>query len=183
MKEVAPLPGEEAIYAWITSVWDAASQNPGTRKVLVESFRGAEEELVKPLIHFQYVGKVIGNGWTSVTNAAEFGTDYLSRTAVSRSTMYSNTAAETQYHLRELDSEGQPLDGNNQYTVTFPKGQLPPVKGFWSLTVYNEEKLFFANPLNRFSLGTKNTTLKYAPDGSLTIYLGAKSPGKENEMN
>jgi hypothetical protein len=57
MKEVAPLPGEEAIYAWITSVWDAANQNPGTRKVLVESFRGAEEELVKPLIHFQYVGK------------------------------------------------------------------------------------------------------------------------------
>ena len=183
MKEVAPLPGEEAIYAWITSVWDAANQNPGTKKVLVESFRGADEELVKPLIHFQYVGKAIGNGWTTVTNAAEFGTDYLNRTAVSRSTMYSNTAAETQYHLRELDSEGQPLDGNNQYTVTFPKGQLPPVKGFWSLTVYNEEKLFFANPLNRFSLGTKNTTLKYAPDGSLTIYLGAKSPGKENEMN
>ena len=49
--------------------------------------------------------------------------------------MYSNTAAETQYHLRELDSEGQPLDGNNEYTVTFPKGQLPPVKGFWSLTI------------------------------------------------
>ena len=36
---------------------------------------------------------------------------------------------------------------------------MPPVKGFWSLTLYNEEKFFFANPLNRFSLGTKN---KYA---------------------
>ena len=73
MKEVAPLPGEEAIYAWITSVWDAASQNPGTKKALVESFRGAEEELVKPLIHFQYIGKAIGNGWTSVTECCGVG--------------------------------------------------------------------------------------------------------------
>ena len=90
--------------------------------------------------------------------------------------MYANTAAETQYDLRQLDSEGKPL-------VTFAKGQVPPVKGFWSLTVYNERKFFFPNPLNRFSLGTKNKTLKYAPDGSLTLYLGAKTPGAENEAN
>ena len=142
-----------------------------------------DEEVLKPLIHFQYNGRAVGNGWTTVKNAAEFGTDYLNGNAVSRSTMYSNTAAETQYHLREFDSEGKPLDGNNQYTITFPKGHLPPVKGFWSLTLYNEEKLFAANSLNRFSLGTKNKTLKYAPDGSLTLYLGAKSPAKGNEEN
>ena len=57
------------------------------------------------------------------------------------------------------------------------------MKGFWSLTLYNEEKFFFPNALNRFSLGTKNKTLKYAADGSLTLYLGAKSPGQENEAN
>ena len=51
------------------------------------------------------------------------------------------------------------------------------------MTLYNEEKFFHANALNRFSLGTKNKTLKYAADGSLTLYLGAKSPGKENEAN
>ena len=55
------------------------------------------------------------------------------------------------------------------------------MKGFWSLTLYNDEKFFFPNALNRFSLGTKNKTLKYAADGSLTLYLGAKSPGQENE--
>ena len=37
--------------------------------------------------------------------------------------------------------------------------------------------------MNRFSLGTKNKTLKYGEDGSLTLYLGAKSPGKEHEAN
>ena len=57
------------------------------------------------------------------------------------------------------------------------------MKGFWSLTLYNDQKFFFPNALNRFSLGTKNKTLKYAADGSLTLYLSAKSPGEENEAN
>ena len=183
MKEVPPLPGEEALYGWIASVWDAAAKNPDTKKALIESFVAADKELVEPLFQFQYNGRAIGNGWTVPANAAEWGTDYLNRTAISKSSMYQNTAAETQYNLREFDSEGKPLDGNNQYTVTFAKGQVPPVKGFWSLTLYNDEKFFFPNPLNRFSLGTKNKTLKYAADGSLTLYLGAKSPGKDNEPN
>ena len=51
------------------------------------------------------------------------------------------------------------------------------------MTLYNDHKFFHPNPLNRFSLGTKNKTLKYDADGSLTLYLGAKSPGAENESN
>ena len=183
MKEVPPLPGEEALYGWIASVWDAAAKNPETKKALIESFAAADEELVKPLFQFQYNGRPVGNGWNVPANASAWGTDYLNRTAISKSSMYQNTSAETQYNLRELDSEGKPLDGNNQYTVTFAKGQVPPVKGFWSLTLYNDVKFFHPNALNRFSLGTKNKTLKYAADGSLTLYLGAKSPGTENEAN
>jgi hypothetical protein len=38
MKEVPPLPGEEALYAWIGSVWDAAAKDPATKQALVESF-------------------------------------------------------------------------------------------------------------------------------------------------
>lgn len=183
MKEVPPLPGEEALYRWIASVWEAAAKNPDTKKALIESFAAAEKELVEPFFQFQYNGRAVGNGWTVPANAAEWGTDYLNRTAISKSSMYQNTSAETQYNLREFDSEGKPLDGNSQYTATFAKGQVPPVKGFWSLTLYNDEKFFFPNALNRFSLGTKNKDLKYAADGSLTLYLGAKSPGKENETN
>ena len=144
MKEVPPLPGEEALYGWIASVWDAAAKNPETKKALIESFAAADEELVKPLFQFQYNGRSVGNGWTVPANASEWGTDYLNRTAISKSSMYQNTSAETQYNLRELDSEGKPLDGNNQYTVTFAKGQVPPVKGFWSLTLYNEREVLLS---------------------------------------
>ncbi|MCJ7558645.1 MAG: DUF1214 domain-containing protein, partial [Gammaproteobacteria bacterium] len=71
----------------------------------------------------------------------------------------------------------------NLYRITFAKGQLPPVKGFWSLTLYNEHHFFNDNPLKRYSLGTKNKTLQYNADGSLTLYAGATSPGADKESN
>ena len=40
------------------------------------------------------------------------------------------------------------LEGNRNYRVTFPAGQEPPVRGFWSLTLYNDKHLFHPNALN-----------------------------------
>ena len=54
---------------------------------------------------------------------------------------------------------------------------------FWSVTPYNGEHFFNPNPLGRCSLGTKNETLKYEADGSLTLCAGAKSPGADKESN
>src|SRR5271169_4148828 len=183
LNEVPPLPGEEALYGWIQSVWDAASKDPETRQALTDSFIAADKELIALLFSFRYNGRAIGRGWTAPKNASEWGTDYLNRTAISKSSMFQNTPEETQYQFKETDSTGQTLNGNNQYTITFPKGKLPPVKGFWSLTLYNEYHFFFPNPLNCFSLGTKNKSLQYGADGSLTLYLGIKSPGKDKETN
>jgi hypothetical protein len=59
--------------------------------------------------------------------------------------------------------------------VTFAKDQTPPVNGFWSLTLYNEYHFFAPNDLKRYSLGTKNKTLKTNPDGSLTIYVQSEA--------
>ena len=33
----------------------------------------------------------------------------------------------------------------------FAKGQMPPVDGFWSLTMYDADYFFVANPLNRYT--------------------------------
>ncbi|WP_144444247.1 DUF1214 domain-containing protein, partial [Caballeronia arationis] len=104
-----------------------------------------------------------------------------------RPTMYDNAPEETRYIYTDFDSTGQRLSGVSRYTVTFAKGAVPPVvppvNGFWSLTVYNKEHLFEANRLNRFSLGTKNKSLKYNPDGSLTLYFQNESPGSDKESN
>ena len=124
MKEVPPLPGEEALYKWITSVWEAAAKNPETKKALVESFMAADDEIVKAFFQFQYNGRSVGNGWTVPANASEWGTDYLNRTAISKSSMYQNTAAETQYNLRELDSEGKPLDASELAVIRHDLAEL-----------------------------------------------------------
>jgi hypothetical protein len=88
------------------------------------------------------------------------------------------------YFYTDNDTQLRQLDGGSSYVVTFPKGQLPPVmKGFWSLTMYNPEHVFYPNQLKRYALGTKNKSLRYNPDGSLTIYLGNQSPGADKESN
>jgi hypothetical protein len=184
MKLVQPLPGEEALYSWINSVFEAAANDPVVKQALVESFVSADKEIIAPLFQWKYNGRSAGNGWYSPVNNAQWGTDYLNRTGTAKSNMYDNKPNETKYIYRDFDSAGQQLHGKNNYTVTFAKGQEPPVKGFWSMTLYNEHHLFTPNPLNRYSLGTKSKSfLKYNADGSLTLYFGAKSPGKDKETN
>jgi hypothetical protein len=184
MKLVPPLPGEEAIYGWINSVFDAAAKDPAVKKALVESFVAADKDTVAPLFQWKLNGRSAGNGWYSPVNNAQWGTDYLNRTGTAKSNMYDNKPNETKYIYRDFDSAGQQLHGKNNYSVTFAKGQEPPVKGFWSMTLYNEHHLFTPNALNRYSLGTKSKSfLKYNADGSLTLYFGAKSPGKDKETN
>jgi hypothetical protein len=75
-----------------------------------------------------------------------------------------------------------PLSGANRYVMRFPKGQTPPVNGFWSLTMYNTDYFFVDNPLNRYTLSPRNE-LKYNPDGSLDLYIQHDPPDVDKEAN
>jgi len=183
MKEIPPLPGEESLYAMFRSILDVAAKDPKIKEVLTQTAIAAENELIAPLFQFHNNGRPVGNGWTSPPNGARWGVDYLSRAATAKSNMYDNAPEETRYIYTDFDQHGTRLNGNNHYTVTFAQGQVPPVNGFWSLTLYNKEHLFEPNALNRFSLGTKNKSLKHGSNGSLTIHVQNESPGKEKESN
>jgi hypothetical protein len=183
MKEVPPLPGEESLYATIQSVLDAAQRNSKIKEILMQTAIACESSLLGPLLQFHNNGRPVGNGWTSPPNGAEWGFDYLSRAATARSNMYDNASEETRYIYTDFDSDGQRLNGSQAYTVTFPKGETPPVSGFWSLTLYNKEHLFSPNPINRYSLGTKSKSMKTNADGSVTLYVQSESPGTDAEAN
>jgi hypothetical protein len=142
-----------------------------------------EKEVVGPLFDFHNNGRPVGNGWTSPSNGADWGYDYLSRLATAKSNMYDNAPQETRYIYTDFDSTNQRLNGAHAYTVTFAPGQTPPVDGFWSLTLYNKEHLFAPNPLGRYSLGTKSKSMKQNADGSLTMYVQNDSPGLDKETN
>jgi hypothetical protein len=182
MKQVPPMPGEEALYNLIGSVLEAAGQDPEVKKALKEIAVATEPEIWK-LMQWRHNGRPAGNGWNSPVNNGKWGTDYLNRTATARSNLFDNRFDETKYIYRDNDSQGKLLTGQHTYAITFAKGQAPPVQGFWSLTLYDEYHFFHPNPLKRYALGTKNKTLKYNADGSLTLYAGAKSPGKDKESN
>jgi hypothetical protein len=93
-----------------------------------------------------------------------------------------NRPQDAVYPTSEMDAAGQPYFGANKYVMRFAKGQMPPVDGFWSLTMYNAEYFFVANPLNRYTLSARNA-LKENPDGSVDLYIQQDNPGSEKESN
>lgn len=183
LSELPPLRGEEAIYANLRAVLDASAKDPKLKEALKQAAVDADEELVAPLFQFSNYGVPLPNNWTTINNGAAFGVDYFTRTAVAKSNIFVNKNSETKYFYQDLDSSGERLTGYERYTVTFAKGQLPPVKGFWSLTLYNEHHFFAPNELKRYSLGTKNRTLQYNADGSLTLYVQAEAPSEDKRSN
>ncbi len=176
LKQAPPLSGEQARYTEVLAVIGAAQKDPYLKKAMVDSATRAEEELIDPLLQFRSFGIPLPYNWTTINNGAAFGTDYFTRTAVGKSNIFVNKPNETKYFYQDLDNSGTRLNGSKQYTVTFAAGQVPPVKGFWSLTLYNENHFFEPNTINRYSVGTKNKDLKVNADGSLTIYVQSGEP-------
>lgn len=183
LEGVAPLPGEEAMYAQFRWLMQLAAKDPAIKKTIVAEAVATEKEVIAPFFLWKHNGKPAGNGWNRSVHNAVWGVDYFNRTGTSKSNMFDNRPNETQYFYTDDDSAGQPLRGAKTYAVTFAAGQEPPVEGFWSMTLYDDKHLFHPNALKRYSLGTKNKGLKRNSDGSLTLYASAKSPGKDKESN
>jgi hypothetical protein len=92
---------------------------------------------------------------------------------------------EAMYPIYWTGSSGQKLEGTRRYTLHFAPGLYPPVKAFWSLTMYGlPQSLLVANPLNRYLINSPMLPeLKKDADGGLTLYIQNESPGKELESN
>ena len=99
--------------------------------------------------------------------------------------IFGNTKDISVYLNRVVDNQGRPLDASKtSYEMTFPKGTLPPVDFFWSMTMYRlPERLLVGNPLERYSIGSATPGVTYADDGSLTLYISSQFPGSDKEAN
>ena len=120
-----------------------------------------------------------------------FGTrEYLKNNYVYRMTaavlgIFGNSQMEAMYPSYTVDAKGQPLNGSEAYTLRFAPGQLPPVNGFWSVTLYElPASLLFANPLNRYLINSPMLSeLKKDADGGVTLRIQNASPGPGQESN
>jgi hypothetical protein len=76
-----------------------------------------------------------------------------------------------------LPTQVEKNDGKTAYTITVPKEV--PVDGFWSVTVYNQERFMVPNEYNSYSLNS--LTAKKNADGTTTLNLGG-DPKAENYL-
>ncbi len=135
----------------------------------------------KILAYFDEAGRN-ENGWVFTTRTGIYGTDYLNRAMITAIGLGANRPEDAVYPASERDAQGQPYDGNKRYVIHFAKGELPPVKGFWSLTMYDEQMFFVDNPLDRYTLSARDA-LQANADGSVDLYLQHEHPGPEKEAN
>lgn len=122
------------------------------------------------------------NGWLFTTKIGTYGTNYLQRAYVAWIGLGANLPDDAIYPTSEGPAQGQKYSGANRYVMHFNKGELPPVRGFWSLTMYDSEYFLVDNPLNRYTLSQRNQLVEN-PDGSIDLYLQADNPGPGKEAN
>ena len=122
------------------------------------------------------------NGWIFTTKTGIYGTDYVQRALITAIGLGANRPQDAVYPTSEVDVAGQAYSGANKYVMHFEKGQMPPVDGFWSLTMYDGGYFFVDNPLNRYTLSSRNK-FKTNADGSVDLYVQNENPGKDKEAN
>jgi hypothetical protein len=122
------------------------------------------------------------NGWAYTMKTGLYGTDYLMRALITAIGLGANRPQDAIYPTSRKDGDGNAYDGANRYVVHFVEGQLPPAEGFWSITMYDANYFFVANPINRYSISPRQN-LKRNADGSVDLYIQNASPGAEREAN
>ncbi len=158
--------------------WDITALDPAIAKALVEV---PQAGLAKIMSHAPNSGTMV-NGWRITLPAGVYGTDYLQRALVNWQGPGWNRQEDAIYPIARVDGEGEQLKGTNKYVIHFASGELPPVKGFWSLTMYDSDGFFVPNPLDRVDL-SQRSNLRSDRDGSVDIYIQKDSPGPDREAN
>lgn len=122
------------------------------------------------------------NGWAFTTKAGLYGTSYLQRALITAIGLGANRPQDAIYPTSEGPNILSSYTGEKKYVMHFPKGQLPPAQGFWSLTMYDKDYFFVKNELNRQSISARQN-LKTNADGSVDLYIQNENPGPEKESN
>jgi hypothetical protein len=185
LKKNPPLPADTAMIERIAKIgivpgqaFDLGKLPPGL---------GIALKAVPKLAHAKIMGHVrdagaFENGWVVTTRTGQYGTEYLQRATIAAIGLGASRPQDAVHAISEKDSEGREYSGFHRYVIHFDKGMEPPVKAFWSLTMYDEKYAFVPNALNRVALGTRDK-LTVNPDGSVDLYLQRNNPGGDREAN
>ncbi len=127
-------------------------------------------------------GGELKNGWTFDIALGRWGTDYSKRAVAAYIGIGLNAPEDAIFMATRVDATGHRLEGTNRYTLHFGKDEMPPADGFWSLSLYDDDGQFTANPINRYNIGS-DSGLHMNADGSLDIAIQNANPGPDSESN
>lgn len=185
MKDNPPSKADSTIVAQMATIGIVPGQPFDTTRLSPELAKVMKDVPRLGMQRIMAVGKGVPvvNGWMYSTRTGRYGTDYDVRAYAAVVGLGANLPQDAVYPFTEVDGAGQRLDGARRYVLHFDRGQEPPVKGFWSVTMYNPQYFFVANPINRYQISPKQSPVTYNPDGSLDLYIQHDSPGAGKESN
>jgi hypothetical protein len=169
MAKIGLVPGEP---------FDLSKLAPDVQKALADVGKTAYDQIAEQ----QKKGGKIVNGWLVTTGTGAYGTNYLWRAGVSAYGWGANLSQDAVYPSTKADSDGATLVGTNTYVVHFAKGEMPPVDGFWSITMYDSEYYFYPNPLNKLTASLRDHPT-FNADGSLDLYFSHEKPANVQQAN
>jgi hypothetical protein len=126
-------------------------------------------------VHAKHLGET-NDGWHVNYHIRRFIADPVERASLNTVGPGAHIAEEALYFAAREDSSGAKLSGAHRYTITFPKGGLPPSKSFWGLILYGADTFLVDNPAHRYSINDRSENLIYEPDGSLRIVIQHDQP-------
>lgn len=123
------------------------------------------------------------NGWVWFGDGVgNYDTDYTLRAFLARRQPGTGTKDGEVKAVAISDSDGHALNGANDYVLHFAPNQLPPVRGFWTLTAYTKDGALLDDKAPRLSLSDRDR-LKKNRDGSIDVSVSAGAPGKARASN
>ena len=162
--------------------FDVGSLAPATKAAIEQGMADAWADFAA--LKKRVDAKEVGSGDLFGTRES-LKNNYLHRMGGAVLGIYGNSSEEAIYPGYSVDAEGKPLSGEHRYALRFAPGQLPPVQGFWSLTMYQMPgSLLTANALNRYLLNSPMLPqFRKDADGGLTLLIQHESPGADMEPN
>ena len=163
--------------------FDASKLDPAVAKGLTAAVKPAQDKITAWLKESVVAGdSKLENGWLYFAKVGTYGTAYRQRAMITYYGLGANLPQDAVYPLSEGPDVLKKYSGEHKYVVHIPKGQMPPVEGFWSITMYDKDYFFVPNPLSRYTVSQRNK-LKSNADGSVDLYIQHNSPGKDKEGN
>jgi hypothetical protein len=113
------------------------------------------------------------NGWSWFGDGVgNYGPDYALRAYAAFAQPGIGTRDDEVRATVAFDSDGHALNGANRYVIHFAPNQLPPVRGFWSITAYTRDGALGESAPARIAVGDRNGVRRNR-DGSLDVVVSS----------